>query len=157
MRRVLSTRGFLLALALASCALLLPAGALASKASILRAIVKASPKIAVVEGHVLSAEGEYSSTKEPAPVEAAIDKSVLVLRALEHKVAAQSAARPMVKRARSKIVRGLAAIVAGYGDLKSAFADKVTDPTTSKAEATTALSAVKTGKKQLESGVLLLK
>lgn len=157
MRRPSSTRGPLLALTLIGCALVIPAAASASKASIRKAIVQASPKIAIVEGHILSAEGEYTSTKDPVPVEAAIDKSVAVLGALKHKIAAQSASTPKVKSAKSKIVKGLAAVIAGYGHLKAGFADKASNQQEAEAEVASALAAVKTGRKELKAGVALLK
>jgi len=157
MSHAVRSRSAAVTLTMLTCALVAPAGALASKASIRRVIVQASPKIDVVEGHVLTVEGEYTNTKDPAPVEAAIDESVAVLGALKHKVEAQSAAKPKIKSAKSKIVKGLESIIVGYGDLKRAFADKAADPTTADTEATSALSAVKIGKKELNQGIALLK
>jgi len=150
-------RSALAAFALLACALLAPAGASASRASIRATLKKDLPTILKVEGHVVSAEGEYASSHNPAGVEAAIDRSVAALTALKQRVAAQPAARPKVRTARGKIVKGLAGIILGYGHLKSAFADKASDPATAKSEAASALVAVKAGKKDLNEGVRLLR
>ena len=106
---------------------------------------------------MLTAEGEYTSTKDPAPVEAAIDKSVAVLGALEHRVAAQSAGTPRIKSAKSKVVKGLAAVIVGYEHLKTGFADKATNQQAAEAEVASALASVKTGRKELKAGIALLK
>jgi hypothetical protein len=148
---------FGVALVLFACALVAPTGASASRASIRATLKKDLPTILKVEGHVLSAEGEYASSHNPAGVEAAIEKSVAALGALRHRVAAQSASKPKVRTARAKIVKGLAGIILGYGHLKTAFADKVSDPATAKSEAASALAAVKTGKRELSEGVKLLR
>jgi hypothetical protein len=156
MRHTARTMSPAVALTMLACALVAPAGALASKASIRRVIAQASPKIAIVEGHVLTAEGEYTSTKDPAPVAAAIDKSVTVLAALEHKVAAQSAGTPRIKTARSKVVKGLGAIIIGYWHLKSGFEDKAGNQQASEAEVASALASVTKGRKELKAGIALL-
>ena len=128
-------------------------GASASKGSIRAAIAKAGPKILEVEGRVLTAEGEYNSTHDPAPVEAAIDKSVAVLSALRHRVAAQSASAPRVKAAKRNVVAGLEGVIVGYGHLKTAFADKATNPEAATTEAKAAVTAVGSGKKRLQQGI----
>ena len=156
MRQAVGTRSSFLALAVIGCALVLPATASASRASIRTVIAKASPGILKVEGHVLAAEGEYATTKDPTAVEAAIDKSVAALGTLRRKVASQPASTPKVKSAKSKVVKGLEAIIVGYGHLKTAFADKASDPTASKTEAAGALADVKVGKKELKAGIALL-
>jgi hypothetical protein len=129
------------------------ASASASKASIHAVIAKAGPKILEVEGHVLTAEGEYNTTHDPAPVEAAIDKSVAVLSALRQRVAAQSAAAPRVKAGKRNVVAGLEGIIVGYGHLKTAFADKATNPEAATTEAKAAVTAVGAGKKRLQQGI----
>jgi hypothetical protein len=128
-------------------------GASASKASIQAVISKAGPKILEVEGHVLTAEGEYNTTHDPAPVAEAIDKSVAVLSALRHRVAAQSASAPRVKAGKHNVVAGLEGIIVGYGHLKTAFVDKATDPEAATTEAKAAVTAVGSGKKQLQRGI----
>ena len=150
------TRSALVALALMACALVVPAGASASKASIRAVIRKDSPTILKVEGHIVTAEGEYAATKNPASVEAAIEKSIAALSALKQRVAAQSASSSKIKAGKSKIVKGLGSVIEGYGHLKAAFADKASDPATAKKEAASALAAVKTGKKELKAGLALL-
>jgi hypothetical protein len=128
-------------------------GASASKASIHAVIGRAGPKILEVEGHVLTAEGEYNTTHDPAPVEAAIDKSVVVLSALKSRVAAQSANAPRIKAGKHNVVAGLEGIIVGYGHLKAAFADKATDPEAATIEAKAAVTAVGSGKKRLQQGI----
>lgn len=128
-------------------------GAFASKASIHAVIAKAGPKILEVEGHVLTAEGEYNKTNDPAPVEAAIDKSVAVLSALRHRVAAQSASAPRVRAGKRNVVAGLEGIIVGYGHLKTAFADKATDLEAATTEAKAAVTAVGNGKRRLQQGI----
>jgi hypothetical protein len=143
-------------LALASLALLVGgpvAGASASKGSIRTAIAKSSPKILEVEGRLLTVEGEYNTTHDPVPVEAAIDNSVAVLSALRHKVAAQSAAASRIKAAKHNVVVGLEGIIVGYGHLKAAFADRATDPEAATTEAKAAVTAAGSGKKQFQRGI----
>jgi hypothetical protein len=145
------------ALALSAIALLAPAGASASRAGILATLKNGLPTILKVEGHVLSAEGEYASSHDPAGLEAAIEKSVAALGALRQRIEAQPASKPRVRRARTKIANGLAGVILGYGHLKNAFADKVSDPAMASSEAASALTAVKTGKRELNEGVNLLR
>jgi hypothetical protein len=147
----------LVALALLAALIAGPvAGASASRGSIRAAIAKAGPRILEVEGRVLTAEGEYNATHDPAPVAGAIDNSVIVLSALRRKVAAQAAAAPRVKAARRDVVAGLEGIIVGYGHLKAAFADKATDPEAATAEAQAAVIAVGNGKKRFQQGIKLL-
>ena len=131
-------------------------GAWASKASIKGALKSYDGKIAVAEGHTLTALGEYKTTKNAAPVEEAISQSVTVLSALRTKIESQSAGTPKVKAAKSKLVKGLEAIILSYGKLKAAFADKASSPEAAQAEATKALAAVKIGRKQLNEAAKLL-
>ena len=79
----------------------------ASDASIKRAIKKYEPKILVVEGHVLSAIGQYRKTGQPAGVEAALSKSIAVFRSLKAKIAAQSAIELKVEQGKLKLIKGL--------------------------------------------------
>jgi hypothetical protein len=84
-------RRYLLACCLTTFAVALAgpvAGASASRASIKAALKSYSGRIAVVEGHTLTAVGEYKSTHNAAPVEEAITKSVGVLSALAQSVRA---------------------------------------------------------------------
>lgn len=157
MSNAVRTRGTAIALTMLACALIAPAGALAGKASIHEVIAKALPGILKAEGHVLAAEGEYAQTKDPTTLDTAIDKSVATLGALKRKVASQSASAPKIKAGKAKVVKGLEGIIVGYGHLKTAFADKASDPTTSKTEAESALADVKSGKKALNAGIALLK
>ncbi len=77
---------------LALCAAVLlggAAGASASKASIKATLKSFNGRVDVAEGEVLTALGKYKSSKDPAPVEAALGKSVKVLQQLKTKLAAQ--------------------------------------------------------------------
>jgi hypothetical protein len=136
--------------------LALPAAALASEASIKHVIEVASPKIDVAEGHVLTAEGEYETTHEAAAVQTAISESVAVLGSLRRKVAAQSAGRPRVRRARGKIVAGLAGVIASYGHVSTAFGEKASDPAAASSEGKLALALAVKGKAELDAGINLL-
>jgi|CZKG01.1.fsa_nt_gi hypothetical protein len=131
-------------------------GAMASKASIKEAFRSYSSKIAVAEGHTLTAVGEYKTTKNAAPVEEAITNSIAVIGGLRSKVAHQSAKTPKVKAAKAKFVKGLKAIIVSYEKLKAAFADKASNPEAAQAEATKALAALKSGRKLLGEAVKLL-
>jgi hypothetical protein len=132
-------------------------GASASKASIKSALRSYSGKIAVAEGHTLTALGEYQTTHNAVPVEEALASSVTVISALRTKVEHQSAGTAKVKTAKRKLVKGLGSIISAYEKLKVAFADKATSPEAAQAEATKALAAVKTGKAQLQEAAKLLR
>jgi hypothetical protein len=132
------------------------AGASASKGSIESAIASYNSRILVAEGHVVTALGEYNTTKDASGVETAIGKSISVLGGLRGKVAIQPAARPRVRRAKLKIETGLQNVIGSYRRLGTAFAEQATDPAASTADATAALTAVKTGRRQLLEGVKLL-
>jgi N-acetylglutamate synthase/N-acetylornithine aminotransferase len=67
------------------------ASASASSASIKAAIESYGSKIDVAEGRVLTAVGEYKTTKNPSGVQSAIGESVAVLSALRSKVQHQAA------------------------------------------------------------------
>ncbi len=133
------------------------AGASASKASIKAAIKSYSGKLAVAEGHTLTAFGEYKTTHNAAPVAEAITKSVAVLTALRTKISAQSAVAHSVKVAKSKLVKGLEAVIVAYEKLSAAFSLKTSSPQVAQAEGEKALVAIKSGRKQLgEASKLLL-
>jgi hypothetical protein len=139
------------------CVLMGPvSAATASKASIKHAIESYGSKVDVAEGHVLTAVGEYKETKDPAGVEAAIGKSVAVIGAMKAKVAKQSASAPRVKKAKRKIVSGLQAVIVGYDELSSAYAEVATAPEAATGEIAKAEASVKKGRKQLSEGVKLL-
>jgi len=132
------------------------AGASASRASIKAAIRSYSGKILIAEGHVVSALGEYKTTKQPAAAETALGESVNVLKALRAKVAAQPASKPRVKEAKTKILEGLHAVIVSYTSLATALDEKASDPTAATAEAEKFLAAAKKGIKELRQGTLLL-
>jgi hypothetical protein len=132
------------------------AGASASKHSIKLALKSYSGKILTSEGHVVSALGEYKTTKNPAPAEAALGEAVTVLKGLRAKVAAQGAATPRVKEAKVKIEEGLHAVVVAYTSLSTALADKASDPSAATAEIEKFAAVAKKGSKELHQGALLL-
>jgi hypothetical protein len=131
-------------------------GASASSASIRAAIKSYSGKVDVAEGHVVSALGEYKTSKEPAGVQAALKEAVTVLAALKAKVAVQSTGRPRVKKAKTKIEQGLQGVIVAYKGLEVAFGEKATSPEAASAEAKKAEAAVKKGIAELREGVKLL-
>jgi hypothetical protein len=131
-------------------------GALASKASIKSVLKSSSPQVAQAEQGVAAAIAAYKTSHEAAPVESAIAKSVFVLKRLRTKVASQSAGPEAVKLAKSKLVKGISAVVAAYVRLNSAFAQHGSDPSAAKTEAEAALKKVAKGRKQLKEAVKLL-
>lgn len=132
------------------------AGASASDASIKSVIKSFNSKILVAEGHVVSAIGEYKKSGDPTGVKSAIDKSIAVLNSLKAKVAVQSAPSGRVKKGKTKLVKGLAAVVNAYKKLSIAFGEKKVSPAAAKAEAVKAVSAVKKGRIELREAVKLL-
>jgi hypothetical protein len=100
--------------------------------------------------------GEYKTTHNAVPVEEAITRSIAVLGALRTKVAAQSASAHNVKVAKSKLVKGLEAVVVAYEKLKAAYNEKASSPEAAQMEAEKALVAVKSGRKQLNEASKLL-
>ncbi len=131
-------------------------GASASKASIKQALKSFSGRVDVAEGEVLTAVGNYKTTKEAAPVETAIGKSVTVLKALKAKIAAQSAARPRIKMAKTKLVKGIGAAIVSYEHLSTAYAEHGTNQPAAEAEAVAALTKLKSAQKQLKEAAKLL-
>jgi hypothetical protein len=131
-------------------------GASASKASIKAALKSSNPQVEQAEKGVASALGAYKTSPNPAPVESAIAKSIFVLKGLRTKIASQPAGPAPVKLAKSKLVKGISAVVAAYVRLNSAFAQHGTDPNAAKGEAEAALKKVATGRKQLAEAIKLL-
>lgn len=132
-------------------------GAGASEAGIKAAIRAYSGKIDVAEGHVLTAVGEYKTTHNAAPVEEAITASISVLSALRTKIVHQSVAIPKIRTAKSKLVKGLGAVITAYEKLKAAYSDKASSPTTAQSEAEKAIVALKSGSKQLKEAIKILR
>jgi hypothetical protein len=156
MKRWIGARAAVLCLA-GVCVAALPApSALASKASIKAVLKSFSGKVDVAEGHVLTAIGTYKSTHDPAPVDAAIGNSVKVLKEMRSKIAAQSASQPAVKTARTKLLKGIAAVIVAYEHLGTAYQEHGSSPPTAEAEAKLALSKLKAGAKQLKEAAKLL-
>ena len=131
-------------------------GASASKASIKAALKSYSGKVDEAEGGVLTALGAYKSSKEPAPVETALGKSVTVLKALKAKIAEQSAPSIKVKTAKTKLLKGIGAVIVAYEHLGTAFSDHATNKSAAESEAKTALLKVKAGQKELKEAAKLL-
>jgi hypothetical protein len=133
------------------------AGAAASEASIKAAIVSFSPRIQVAEGHLLSAIGEYNTSKDPAGVESALGTSIGVFSALKAKLAIQAAIAPHVKQAKSKVQGGLQEIISGYSRLKVAYGERAVEPQAAEAEAVAAVRTTDAGRAKLTAGLSLLR
>jgi hypothetical protein len=131
-------------------------GASASKASIKAVLTSSNAQVAQAEKGVVSALGTYKTSPNPAPVESAIAKSIFVLKRLRTNIASQPAGPAAVKLAKSKLVKGISAVVSAYVRLNSAFAQHGTDPSAAKGEAEAALKKVASGRKQLKEAVKLL-
>ncbi|HWJ51312.1 MAG TPA: hypothetical protein VNR42_09845 [Solirubrobacteraceae bacterium] len=132
------------------------AGAAASSRSIKVAIVRYGPKIKASEEAVSKAVEEFKTSNDPTGVESAIGNAAAVLSSLRSKVAHQSAATPRVKKAKTKILQGLHALVAGYKVLSKAYAEKATSPAAASADAHSSLVLIAKGKKELDQGASLL-
>ena len=132
------------------------AGASASKGIIESAIASYNSRILVAEGHVVTAARCIQHDERRCGVETAIGRSISVLGGLRGKVAIQPADRPRVRLAKLKIATGLQTVIGSYRRLGTAFAEQATDPAASMADATAALTAVKTGRRELLDGVKLL-
>jgi hypothetical protein len=115
-----------------------------------------SGKVDEAEGGVLTALGAYKTSKEPAPVETALGKSVTVLKALKAKIAKQSAPSIKVKTAKTKLLKGVGAVIVAYEHLGTAFSDHATNKSAAESEAKTALLKVKSGQKELKEAAKLL-
>jgi hypothetical protein len=128
----------------------------ASDASIKRVIKSYNSKILVAEGHVVSAIGEYKHSGNPKKVQTALAQSIVVLGSLKSAIAKQSASSPKIKEAKTKIEKGLHAVILAYRRLAKAVGEKHASPHAAKAEAKAALSAVKKGSIELHEGAQLL-
>jgi hypothetical protein len=131
-------------------------GASASKASIKATLRSFSGKIDVAEGNTLSAIGAYKTNHAAAPVDMAIGKSVTVLQELKRKIAAQSAGSPKIKTAKSKLLKGIGAVIVSYEHLGTAFQEHGSDPQAAETEAKAALTKLKGASKQLKEAAALL-
>jgi hypothetical protein len=156
MRRWIGSRGLLL-VAVVACVAAVPASsASASKASIKAALKSFSPKIDQAEGKTLTALGTYKTNHQAAPLDAAIGASVKVLKELKSKIATQSAGTPKVKTAKTKLLKGLGAVIVAYEHLGTAFQLHGSDPSAAQAEAQSALAKIKAGRSQLKQAAELL-
>jgi poly-gamma-glutamate capsule biosynthesis protein CapA/YwtB (metallophosphatase superfamily) len=155
--RIRTLRSVSLLLAVSAVVLAGPVtGASASKASIKTALNKGFPLVRSTERAAVEAISAYKTTHEPAAVDAALAKAITALKAVKSKVAAQPAGRPAVKLAKSKLLKGISAIVLAYEHLGTAFEEKGTDPSAAEAEASTAVTKIKAGNKQVKEAVKLL-
>lgn len=128
----------------------------ASAGSIKMVLKSYTPKIKLAETEVASSLAEFEKTKNLKTVQAALAGVVNVLKSLDGKVAAQSAPRSKVKKAKTKIVDGLKAFILAYDKLEKAVGEIHVKPATVKAEAEKAKSALKAGARQLNEGEKLL-
>jgi hypothetical protein len=133
------------------------AGASASRTSIRALIEGWTPKILVSEGHVVSAVGEYKTSRDPASVEAAIGEAIGTLRTLRTGILRQSAVRLRVRKAKNDLVDGLREVIIAYERLESAFREKGITPVVANRNARRAGVLVKRGQRDLRQGVRLLK
>jgi hypothetical protein len=157
MRRITATRA-LACFAVLGTVLIGPVtSASASDASIKALIKSYDAKIITSEGHLLTAIGEYKTSRNPEGVVNALDKAVGVLRSLKTKIASQSAASTRVKQGKADLVKGLQAVIVAYGHLKVAFGEKAGSPSAAKENAERAILAVKKGRVELVEGLKLLK
>lgn len=132
------------------------AGASASDASIKTVIKSYNAKILVSEGHVVTAIGEYKKSGNPHGVQAALSKAIAVLRSLKSAIADQPASSTKVRAGKAKVEQGLHTVILAYEHLQKAFGEKHTSPTNAKAQAKTALSAIRKGRLELHEGAKLL-
>jgi hypothetical protein len=131
-------------------------GASASDASIKAVIKSYNSKLLIADGHLETALGEYKKSGDPSDVQAAFEKSIAVLGALESKIAAQKASSPRVKLGQAKFDKGLKSIVVAYKRLSKAIGEKKVSPTAAKVEAKRAVSAIDKARVLLKEGARLL-
>jgi hypothetical protein len=135
----------------------LVAGASASDAGIKSLIKKYDSRLIVAEGHLVTAIGEYKTSRNPEGVVNALDDATAVLRSLKTKIEAQPAAAARVKLGKADLVKGLRAVIVAYGHLKVAFGEKAGSPSAADENAQKAVLAVKRGRLDLAEGLKLLK
>jgi hypothetical protein len=128
----------------------------ASVASIKATIVSYGPRIDVAEGRVLTVLGEYKESTGPAEVESAISDSMAVLGSLKDKIAEQPVRARRARKAKRKIEDGLQTVIAAYGDLSEAYAQKTANPSGAVTEAKNAEKLVREGQLELRTGIRLL-
>ena len=135
-----------------------PVGAASASDASIKAVMQSyESKILVAEGQVVTALGEYKTSKAPTGVEDAIANSSEIFRSLKAAIAAQPAVSRRVKRGKAKIETGLGSIILGYRQLNVSFAELMTRPVHANAEAKKALATVKKGGKELTEGARLLR
>jgi hypothetical protein len=133
------------------------ASASASDASIKKVFKKWDSRLLVSEGHLITALGEYKTTRNAAPVESALGDAIEVLRGLKAKIERQSAASTRVKEGKAKVVKGLSALVVAYEHLKAAFDVKATSQQAAEEQTQKAKLALKHGAAEFLEGARLLK
>ena len=79
-----------------------------------------------------------------------------MLKALKAKIAKQSAPSIKVKTAKTKLLKGIGAVIVAYEHLGTAFSDHATNKSAAESEAKTALLKVKAGQKELKEAAKLL-
>ncbi|HEV3047379.1 MAG TPA: hypothetical protein VGY13_08475 [Solirubrobacteraceae bacterium] len=132
------------------------AGASASRAGIRALIQSWNPKVLVSEGKVVSAVGEYKTSRNPAPVETAIGEAIGTLRGLRQGIEHQRAIRPRVKRAKDDLMDGLREVILAYERLEAAFREKGLSPAAADRNARRANALVQRGQRDLREGARLL-
>lgn len=131
--------------------------AAANDTSIKAAIRSYNPRMLVDEGHLVTALGEYKTSRDPKGVQAALATCIATFHALRSKIAAQSASRHSVRAGRAKLETGLQAIIVAYEGLNTAFGERKMSPEAAKTEAANATIAVDKGRTDLAEGMKLLR
>jgi hypothetical protein len=114
-------------------------------------------RILIDEGHLVTAVGEYKTSKNPAGVEAALKTCIASVRSLRQKIAAQSAGRRQVKAGRAKLETSLQAVIVAYQRLDVAFGEHTLSPEAAKSEVANAGIAIDKARTALAEGVKLLR
>lgn len=149
-------RAALCCLVLACCLAGPVSGASASAGSIKQALKSYNSRVLVSEGHVVSALGTFEENHVAAPVVAAINESVVVLKSLRAKIERQSAAATRVKEAKTLIIKGIGSVIAAYTRLDSAFSETTVNPEAAKVEVEKSDTDIRRAHAELKKGSKLL-
>lgn len=115
-------------------AMLAPAASAKTPAPVVKAQIRSAIKsydaqLATVNAHVEGAIDEYSSTKDAATVQAAINEELGVLRSLRSTLrTVKVGAHSLVRYAKTEITAGLRAAIVAYEHLANVFADASVSP-----------------------------
>ena len=155
-KRSVSIRTALVALAAAGVLAGATSAAQASDASIKAIIVIYNPKLKADAARDASTLLTYAKTGNSGPLRIALAAEVKDLNSLKSKVAAQSASSPRIKAGKAKFTSGIASVVKGIRKLSKAIGLKPVKPKLAKAEAKRADVILKRGSSQLRTALKLL-